>query len=155
MLYENGRGVTKDVDEAIKLYRKAADLGNPTAMVALGWLFENGKGVKRDQKEAGRLYRKAADLGEAQGMHNLAGLLAGGRGVKTDSEEAALWASRAIARNNDFTIEQMRTNSVAWGLPFRKALQRQLKEQGVYSGPIDGKLGSTTQTAINTLANRN
>lgn len=155
MLYENGRGVTKDVDEAIKLYRKAADLGNPTAMVALGWLFENGKGVKRDQKEAGRLYRKAADLGEAQGMHNLAGLLAGGRGVKTDSEEAALWASRAIARNNDFTIEQMLTNSVAWGLPFRKALQRQLKEQGVYSGPIDGKFGSTTQTAINTLANRN
>lgn len=155
MLYENGRGVTKNVDEAIALYRKASDIGYATAMVALGWLYENGKGVKRDPAESARLYRKAADLGEAQGMHNLAGLLAAGRGVKADSEEAALWVSRAIARNNAFTIEQMRTNSVAWGLPFRKALQRQLKEQGVYTGPVDGRFGSTTLTAINTLANRN
>ena len=88
-------------------------------------------------------------------MHNLAGLLAAGRGVKADNEEAALWAIRAIQRNNTFTIEQMRTNGAAWGLPFRKALQRQLKEQGVYSGPVDGKFGATTQSAINTLANRN
>jgi TPR repeat protein len=124
-------------------------------MVALGWLYENGKGVKRDQAEAGRLYRKSAELGEPQGMHNLAGLLAAGRGVKVDNEEAAQWVIRAIARKNAFTLEQMRTNSVAWGLPFRKALQRQLKEQGVYSGPVDGKFGSTTFTAINTLANRN
>lgn len=155
MLYENGRGVTKDVDQAVGFYRKASDLGNPTAMVALGWLYENGKGVKRDQAEAGRLYRKSAELGEPQGMHNLAGLLAAGRGVKIDNEEAAQWVIRAIARKNAFTLEQMRTNSVAWGLPFRKALQRQLKEEGVYSGPVDGKFGSTTLTAINTLANRN
>lgn len=155
MLYENGRGVKKDVDEALVLYRKAVNMNHPTAMVALGWLYENGKAVKRDQAEAARLYRKAAELGESQGMHNLAGLLAAGRGVGIDTEEAAQWAIRAIERNNAFTLEQMRTNSVAWGLPFRKALQRQLKEQGVYSGPVDGKFGSTTISAINTLANRN
>lgn len=155
MMYENGRGTKKDVNQALELYRKAVSLNHPTAMVALGWLYENGKGVKRDAAEAARLYRQAAELGEAQGMHNLAGLLAAGRGVKADNEEAAFWAIRAIQRNNTFTIEQMRTNGAAWGLPFRKALQRQLKEQGVYSGPVDGKFGSTTQAAINTLANRN
>ena len=116
---------------------------------------EAEKRVKRDNAEAARLYRKAAELGEPQGMHNLAGLLAAGRGVRTDTEEAAQWAIKAIQRKNAFTIEQMRTNSAAWGLPFRKALQRQLKEQGVYSGPVDGKFGGTTQAAIYALANSN
>ncbi|HEX2448964.1 MAG TPA: caspase family protein [Methyloceanibacter sp.] len=155
MMLENGRGTKKDVDQAVGLYRKAADMNQPVAMVALGWLYENGKGVKRDNAEAARLYRKAAELGEPQGMHNLAGLLAAGRGVRTDTEEAAQWAIKAIQRKNTSTIEQMRTNSAAWGLPFRKALQRQLKEQGVYSGPVDGKFGGTTQAAINALANSN
>ena len=72
---------------------------------------------------------------EPQGMHNLAGFLAEGRGVSIDTEAAAQWAIKAIQRNNAFTIEQMRTNGAAWGLAFRKAPQRRLREQGVYSGP--------------------
>ena len=155
MMLENGRGTKKDVNQAVELYRKAAGLNHSTAMVALGWLYENGKGVKRDNAEAARLYRQAAELGEPQGMHNLAGLLAAGRGVTADNEEAAQWVIKAIERKNAFTIEQMRTNGAAWGPAFRKAFQRQLKEQGVYSGPVDGKFGATTQSAINTLANRN
>lgn len=34
-LYESGQGVTKDLDEAVKLYQKAADQGNQTAIANL------------------------------------------------------------------------------------------------------------------------
>jgi ribonuclease BN (tRNA processing enzyme) len=55
---------------------------------------------------------------------------------------------RALAGGNSFAREQMRSNSGVWGLPFRKALQRQLKDHGVYSGPLDGRFGPTTFAAI-------
>ncbi|HEV7462324.1 MAG TPA: peptidoglycan-binding protein [Methyloceanibacter sp.] len=48
----------------------------------------------------------------------------------------------------------MRTHSSAWGLPSRKALQRKLKEGGVYSGPADGKFGATTFATIDALASK-
>jgi hypothetical protein len=51
-----------------------------------------------------------------------------------DTEAATQWAIKAIQRNNAFTIEPDAHHGAAWGLPFRKALQRQLKEQGAIPG---------------------
>lgn len=45
----------------------------------------------------------------------------------------------------------MRDNSDNWSLPFRKALQRRLADQRLYSGPIDGGLGPLTQAAIDNI----
>ena len=38
-MYENGRGVPPDIDQAVRLYLRAANGGNPIAMVNLGNLF--------------------------------------------------------------------------------------------------------------------
>jgi TPR repeat protein len=35
LLHESGQGVTKDLDEAVKLYQKAADQGNEGAIANL------------------------------------------------------------------------------------------------------------------------
>lgn len=37
--YHEGEGVAKDVFEAVKWFRKAAEQGYPTAQSALGWCF--------------------------------------------------------------------------------------------------------------------
>ncbi|CAN7151050.1 peptidoglycan-binding domain-containing protein [Pararhizobium sp. LjRoot238] len=50
-----------------------------------------------------------------------------------------------------FSRDQMRDNSDNWSLPFRKALQRRLADQRLYSGPIDGGLGPLTQAAIDNI----
>jgi hypothetical protein len=85
-------------------------------------------------------------------MNNLGSMLANGRGVSADPEEAAQWVVRALESGSSFTLKQMKENSSAWGRPFRKALQRQLKAEGLYSGSIDGKFGRSTIGAIEALA---
>jgi hypothetical protein len=45
----------------------------------------------------------------------------------------------------------MRDNSDNWSPTFRKALQRHLVEQKLYSGPIDGGFGLQKQSAIDRI----
>ena len=53
----------KDAVEAVKCFRKAADLGNTDAMYNLGWCYLEGEGVEKDAVEAVKCFRKAADSG--------------------------------------------------------------------------------------------
>ncbi len=62
--YENGKGVAKDEEEAVKWYRKSAEQGYAKAQTSLGRMYSNGKGVKRDLVEATKWYRKAAEQGD-------------------------------------------------------------------------------------------
>ena len=59
--YENGLGVTKDYNEAVKWYRKAAEQGNAYGQYNLGLCYENGDGVSKDINQAVKWYRKAAE----------------------------------------------------------------------------------------------
>lgn len=75
-------------DEAIALYREAAERGDARAMVSLGLLMTTGQGVPTDLEGAAALYAKAADRGSADGAINLAVALMGGRGVERDTDKA-------------------------------------------------------------------
>lgn len=62
--YLEGTGVDKDVNEALKLFSAAAELGDVQAMYLLGSIYEDGdEGVKKDVKEAKKWYKKAAAEG--------------------------------------------------------------------------------------------
>jgi TPR repeat protein len=74
-MYEYGRGVAKDDQEAVRLYKLAADQGITVAQVDLGLMHENGRGVVKDDQEAVRLYKLAADRGNADGQSNLGSFL--------------------------------------------------------------------------------
>ena len=43
ILYEKGNGVKQDFSLAVKLFEKAAELGNADAMAHLAMLYEEGK----------------------------------------------------------------------------------------------------------------
>lgn len=51
-MYENGQGVAKDVAEAAKWYRKAADQELSLAQNALGNMYANGQGVTKNETKA-------------------------------------------------------------------------------------------------------
>jgi tetratricopeptide (TPR) repeat protein len=70
------------LDEAIGLYRKAADAGDARAMVSLGLLLESGEGGPKDIAGAAALYEKAAARGSADGAINLAVALMSGKGLE-------------------------------------------------------------------------
>src|SRR5215218_6839939 len=85
-----GRGVTRDLKLAAKLFEKAAANGVVPAQYRIGNQYEKGLGVTRDLALAKGWYERAAEKGNARAMHNLAVLLAeGGADRKPDYAAAA------------------------------------------------------------------
>jgi TPR repeat protein len=62
--YEYGAGVSKDLEAAVKWYRKSAKQGHARAQYNLGVCYENGRGVAKDLEEAVKWYRKSAEQGD-------------------------------------------------------------------------------------------
>lgn len=51
-MYENGRGVKRDLKHALELFKRSADCGNEYGQMNLRRLYEEGKGVERNYKRA-------------------------------------------------------------------------------------------------------
>ena len=75
-------------DEAVRLYRKAAEANDVRAMVSLGLLLETGDHAPKDLKAAYALYEKAAERGSADGALDLAVALVKGKGIDVDVPRA-------------------------------------------------------------------
>ncbi|MGX5775494.1 hypothetical protein [Methylorubrum zatmanii] len=67
-----GRGVTRDLSLAAKLYEKLANAGFAPAQFKAGNAYEKGSGVVRDIAQAKLWYGRAAEQGNVRAMHNLA-----------------------------------------------------------------------------------
>jgi soluble lytic murein transglycosylase-like protein len=72
--YENGEGVPKSADRAIRLYCKAAGKGGAAAQYYLGYLYANGRGVKRNDVQAAAWFSKAAEQGDRYARNMLAAM---------------------------------------------------------------------------------
>lgn len=59
--YENGVGVTKNLEKGFQFYERASDAGNIPATTSLGYMYENGLGVSRNSAKAAELYKKVAE----------------------------------------------------------------------------------------------
>ncbi|KQQ12989.1 hypothetical protein ASF53_12350 [Methylobacterium sp. Leaf123] len=67
-----GRGMTRDLAIAAKLYERLANAGYAPAQFKVGNAYEKGSGVVRDIEKAKAWYGRAADQGNIRAMHNLA-----------------------------------------------------------------------------------
>lgn len=97
--YERAWG-KQGAEKALPCYQKAADMGDPEAMVYLGHLYDWGRGVRQDDREALKWYRKAADLGDADGQVWLGGMYSKGQGVPQNLAEAAAFYRKAADQNH-------------------------------------------------------
>jgi uncharacterized protein len=102
MMYETGRGVKEDDQEAFKWYKAAAERGHQTAQNNLGQMYRQGKGVKADMKEAARWFRAAAEQGNSVAQYNLGVRYMKGEGVKKDLKEGVSWYHKSAENNNMF-----------------------------------------------------
>ena len=98
--YANGRGVPRDIAEAVRWFRRAAEQGVANAQYALGAMYDNGQGVVQDDAEAVRWYRMAAEQGFAEAQYNLGNMYANGRGVVRDDAEAVRWFRMAAEQGD-------------------------------------------------------
>jgi tetratricopeptide (TPR) repeat protein len=84
-------------NEAIALYRRAADANDVRAMVSLGLLLEAGDHTSKDLKGAYAFYEKAAERGSADGALDLAVALINGKGIDVDIPRALALLEKASA----------------------------------------------------------
>ncbi|MEZ0262030.1 MAG: tetratricopeptide repeat protein [Alphaproteobacteria bacterium] len=89
------------IEEAVKWFRNAADLGSTKAQYRLGAAYERGEGTKKDYKEALKWYGLAAKQDDKNAQCGLGGLYANGNGVKRDPAEAAKWYKLSAPRDVD------------------------------------------------------
>lgn len=91
-MYVRGDGVRTDAVRAAELARRAADMGNPEGIMALGYKYQLGVGVPRDARRAVELDCKAIALGNPRAMNNLGIMYHEGDYVSRNIAEARfLW----------------------------------------------------------------
>lgn len=64
-----GFGEIQNLENALDLYLKSAELGNPKAMMALGRIYEQGLGTKIDLIKAYQYYDAAAAKNEPYAIY--------------------------------------------------------------------------------------
>jgi len=96
LMYEKGRGISRDMNRAIIWYRRSASQGYADAQNNLGRIYFTGDGVKEDYKEALTLFHAAAEQGVAWSHFFLGMIFAGGGGgIEPNPVEAYKWLTLA------------------------------------------------------------
>lgn len=98
--YETGIGIEPDYAEAMKWYRRAAELGEISAYYNIGCLYENGKGVEKNLSTAVEYYSLGAEL-DMPLCQNALGRCCASDTERDRSSEAFEWFRKAADRGND------------------------------------------------------
>jgi uncharacterized protein len=114
LAYGDGKGVTKNTDEAVKWYRKSAEQGNARAQLMLGAAYYWGVGTPKNMADAVKWYRKSAEQGLAKSQYILGILYDSGEGVPKNLVEAVKWYRKA-AEQGDVEAQLSLGNAYALG----------------------------------------
>jgi hypothetical protein len=86
--YALGKGVKKDMKEAVRWYRVAGNQGESEAQFNLGYMYYNGEGLPRNYDQAVEWFEKSAAQGNPAALGNLGLMHDNGEGVPEDNAEA-------------------------------------------------------------------
>jgi TPR repeat protein len=101
--YYYGSGVTRDIEEAVRWYRRAAYAGWTRSQLELGVMLRDGINVRQDYTEAVMLFRAAAESGkngDPNGKLYLGEMYEQGKGVLQDYLEAVKWYQDSGSQGN-------------------------------------------------------
>ena len=73
-MYQRGLGVSRNHNEAVRWFRKAAEQGSPEGQYNLGLMYRQGLGVQKNEREAEKWLRLAAAQGYAPAQSQAGGL---------------------------------------------------------------------------------
>ncbi|MEW5705022.1 MAG: tetratricopeptide repeat protein [Pseudomonadota bacterium] len=110
IIYQEGRGVEKDLGKTIAWYEKAAAKGEVNALYTLGYMSHHGIGMAQNFDKAAQWYRAAGDKGHPKAMFELARLYMRGLGVERSFAEAVRWIEKAA--NQDMFEAQWRMGEI-------------------------------------------
>ncbi len=85
---------------AYREWRQAAEVGDASAMTAVGTLYDTGHGVPQDFAMALAWYRAGAFAGDKRAMFNAGAMYDSGRGTAIDRAEAVQWYRKAAEKGD-------------------------------------------------------
>jgi uncharacterized protein len=100
LMYQDGDGVAKNLDEAAKWYTKSADLGYKEAQYTLGALVFQRQIQSISYRQAVTYYEQAAKQGHVKSQLNLGMLYFRGDVIAQDLPAAVQWLSLAASNNS-------------------------------------------------------
>jgi TPR repeat protein len=89
LLYQEGKGVPQDYEQALVWYRKAAAAGHAEAQYNLGNLYEKGLGTAKDPAEAIKWFRTVGQVGIAPLPGSARRLVTGASGAEASDVQPA------------------------------------------------------------------
>ena len=101
VMYYNGEGVPKNLQEAAKWFHKAAEQGDAEAQYSLGMMYNYGEGVPTNLQEAVKWYRKAAEQGDELAQYSLGIMYYEGLGVPESPVYAYAWLGMSNANGHE------------------------------------------------------
>ncbi|MYM54820.1 sel1 repeat family protein [Thalassovita mangrovi] len=147
-LYKNGQSVAKNPAEALKWFENGGRAGNVVAMHFAASMHLNAEGVPYNAQAAAEWYQAAADHGSGEAMANLGVLYDNGQGVPYDPEEAAANLMAGLAMGSDHAQNILLGNPNQLSPHTRIAVQKILRNDGLYTGALDGAFGPQTLRAL-------
>ncbi|TNF70206.1 MAG: sel1 repeat family protein [Gammaproteobacteria bacterium] len=94
--YYNGIAVKKNYIKALEYYQDAANQGNSTAQLNLGYMYQFAIGVNVDYAKALYWYQKSAKQNNAMAFNNIGVLYQYGHGVTQDDQKAQYFFQKAV-----------------------------------------------------------
>lgn len=103
--YLNGEeGYPKDIIEADRWFRRAAEHGEHEAQFQMGVSYDIGRSVKKSKKEAAKWYMRAASKNNVRALYELGCCYYYGDGVRMDNRAAYSRFKRAAERGHAWAI---------------------------------------------------
>jgi len=143
-MYDEGSGVTKNIQEAIKQYQLATEQQDLRAEYNLGMLYLEGKGETADYDKAINLLKDAAFKGNDYAQYSLARIAelgyldaAGGVVIKPDHELAIVMYDLAAANDNglaQYRLAEMLAREKKEELTVAAIQQREKMLKSLYQG---------------------
>jgi len=100
-MYESGKGVPKNCEQAIYWYLKAAEKDNAKALNNLAHMYQKGDGVDKNIGKAIEYLERAARLNDSIAQLNLGIAYQTGKGVERDLKKAKYWYKKSKQRGNE------------------------------------------------------
>ena len=97
VMYAYGKGVEKNIAEAVKWYQLAADQGDASGQLSLGAAYDFGMGFTQNYAEAVKWYQLAADQGDETAQFSLGWMYHSGKGFVQNHVMAHMWYNIASA----------------------------------------------------------
>lgn len=104
LMYQTGKGVSKDVAKAFYWFSKSVEKGDPVGMCRLGSMYKKGEGVPQDFSKAYDYFKASSEKGFDGGMYGVGYCCFKGLGTPQSYDEAVKWFKKGAEKDSPACI---------------------------------------------------